>query len=264
MTITARVRDDEAYVSRSLEDIRRAAQEAQASVAKTVKPIVSELGRTIEEKIATGYYTRTQADEAMAARVASPGAIAPTTVTASGNVSAGGFSTGGTLTAGSLAASTTLTVTGSGSVGGTLSAGGRLTANAGMTSTGVRTNQVTVGYVAMYVDQNGNFGFAPSTLKTKTLIRNFTADIDEWLTLIPKVFAYKDDPSKTEQFGMIAELVVKREPMLGIYDEQHKLRGVRYELLGVVCLALIQAHVAETRAFRDTVEERLRALETAA
>ena len=49
--------------------------------------------------------------------------------------------------------------------------------------------------------------------------------------------------------------------MLGIYDEQHRHRGIRYELLGVVCLALIQAHVAETRAFRDTVTERLDALE---
>jgi len=248
MAITASVRDDEAYVARSLEDIRRAATEAQASVAKTVKPIVSDLEKTIADKLATGYYTREQADAALAARVKAPGAIEPTTVQTSGAITAG----------------TTLNVTGAASVGGTLSAGGRLTANAGITSTGVRTNQVTVGYVAMYVDQDGNFGFAPSTLKTKSLIRSFTADLDEWLTLIPKVFAYKDDPSRTEQLGMIAELVVKREPMLGIYDQQHKLRGIRYELLGVVCLALIQAHVAETRAFREDVLARLSALESPA
>lgn len=253
MPITARVPNDEARDARRFETIERTMREQQASIADTVKPIVSELGKTIEEKLATTYYTKTEADAAIAAIVATPGEIAPTSVTASG-----------TVRAAALSATQTLEVTGSGSVGGTFSAGGRLTANAGVTSTGVRANQVTVGYVAMYVDQDGNFGYAPSTLKTKTLLRNFTVDLDEWLTLIPKVFAYKDDPAKVEQLGMIAELVVKREPMLGIYDEAHKLRGVRYELLGVVCLALIQTHVKETRAFRDTVEERLRALETAA
>ena len=113
----------------------------------------------------------------------------------------------------------------------------------------------------MYVDRDGNYGYAPSTMATKTLLRNFTVDFEFWLTLIPKVFAYKDDPSREEQVGLYAELVVKREPMLGIYDEEHRLRGVRYELLGVVCLALVQAHVAETRAFRDATDARLRALE---
>jgi len=251
--ITASVPNDLAHDARRFEQIERTIREDRASIADTVKPIVSDLGKTIEEKLSTGYYTSAQTDAAVAAKVASPGAISPTVVSAT------------TLTTtGAVSAGTTLTVTGSGSVGGTLSAGGRLTANAGMTSTGVRTNQVTLGYVAMYVDQNGNFGYAPSTLSTKTLIRNFTADLDKWMTLIPKVFAYKGDPEKAEQFGMIAELVVKREPMLGIYDEDRKLRGVRYELLGVVCLALIQAHVAETRAFRDDVTARLAALEAAA
>ncbi|OII27562.1 hypothetical protein [Frigoribacterium sp. MCBA15_019] len=248
MAITASVPNDEARDSRRFERIERTVRENQASIAETVKPIVSDLGRTIEEKLATGYYTREQADAAMAARVAAPGAIAPTTVSASGAVSS----------------ATTISATGGGSFGGTLSAGGRLTANAGMTSTGVRSNQVTVGYVAMYVDQDGNFGYAPSTMSTKSLLRNFSADLEHWLTLIPKVFAYKGDPDRVEQLGLVAELVVKREPMLGIYDEAYKLRGVRYELLGVVCLALIQAHVAETRAFRDDITRRLAALEAAA
>lgn len=179
-------------------------------------------------------YLKAQVD----ALLASPGNISPNNVTA-----------------------TTLAASGTGSVGGTLVVGGRLTANAGMTSTGVRNNQVTTGYVAMYADINGDFGYAPSTMSTKTLLRNFTVDLEAWLTLIPKVIAYKDDPAKAPQVALIAELLVKREPMLGIYDEAGKLRGIRYELLGVVCLALIQAHVAETRAYRDTTDARLRALE---
>ena len=248
MPITASVPNDEARDSRRFERIERTVRENQASIADTVRPIVTELGKTIEDKLAAGFYTREQADAAMAARVAAPGAIAPTSVTATGAVSVG----------------TSLTVTGAGSVGGTLQAGGRLTANVGMTSTGVRANQVVFDYVAMYVDRDGNFGYAPSTMATKSLLRNFTADLDHWLTLIPKVFFYKDDPTQTEQLGLYAELVVRREPMLGIYDEQHRLRGIRYELLGVVALALIQAHVAETRAFRDDVLDRLESLEAPA
>jgi len=246
--ITASVPNDEARDSRRFERIERTVRENQASIADTVRPIVTELGKTIEDKLAAGFYTREQADAAMAARVAAPGAIAPTSVTATGAVSVG----------------TSLTVTGAGSVGGTLQVGGRLTANVGMTSTGVRANQVVFDYVAMYVDRDGNFGYAPSTMATKSLLRNFTADLDHWLTLIPKVFFYKDDPTQTEQLGLYAELVVRREPMLGIYDEQHRLRGIRYELLGVVALALIQAHVAETRAFRDDVLDRLESLEAPA
>lgn len=248
MPITASVPNDEARDSRRFERIERTVRENQASIADTVRPIVTELGKTIEDKLAAGFYTREQADAAMAARVAAPGAIAPTSVTATGAVSVG----------------TSLTVTGAGSVGGTLQAGGRLTANVGMTSTGVRANQVVFDYVAMYVDRDGNFGYAPSTMATKSLLRNFTVDLDHWLTLIPKVFFYKDDPTQTEQLGLYAELVVRREPMLGIYDEQHRLRGIRYELLGVVALALIQAHVAETRAFRDDVLARLESLEAPA
>ena len=248
MPITASVPNDEARDSRRFERIERTVRENQASIADTVRPIVSELGKTIEDKLAAGFYTREQADAAMAARVAAPGAIAPTSVTATGAVSVG----------------TSLTVTGAGSVGGTLQVGGRLTANVGMTSTGVRANQVVFDYVAMYVDRDGNFGYAPSTMATKSLLRNFTVDLDHWLTLIPKVFFYKDDPTQTEQLGLYAELVVRREPMLGIYDEQHRLRGIRYELLGVVALALIQAHVAETRAFRDDVLDRLESLEAPA
>jgi len=255
--ITASVPNDEARDSRRFERLERTVRENQASIAETVKPIVSDLGRTIEEKLATGYYTRDQADAAMAARVASPGAIAPSTVSATGNVSGSSFTTPGSATVG-----TSLSVTGSGSVGGTFQAGGRLTANAGVTSTGVRANQVVFDYVAMYCDRDGNFGYAPSTMATKSLLRNFETDLDAWLTLIPKVFFYKDDPTRTEQLGLYAELVVRREPMLGIYDEQHRLRGIRYELLGVVALALIQAHVAETRAFRDDVSARLAALES--
>ena len=248
MPITASVPNDEARDSRRFERIERTVRENQASIADTVRPIVTELGKTIEDKLAAGFYTREQADAAMTARVAAPGAIAPTSVTATGAVSVG----------------TSLTVTGAGSVGGTLQAGGRLTANVGMTSTGVRANQVVFDYVAMYVDRDGNFGYAPSTMATKSLLRNFTVDLDHWLTLIPKVFFYKDDPTQTEQLGLYAELVVRREPMLGIYDEQHRLRGIRYELLGVVALALIQAHVAETRAFRDDVLDRLESLEAPA
>lgn len=152
MAITASVPNDEACDARRFESLERTVRENQASIADTVKLIVSDLGRTIEEKLAAGYYTREQADAALAARVASPGAIAPTTVTASGAVTS----------------ATTVSATGAGSFGGTLAAGGRLTANTGMTSTGVRANQVSLdghpASVARAADSDGagSYVAAPS------------------------------------------------------------------------------------------------------
>ena len=242
----------EEWVPRQLEEIREQLGLLERSVPDSFEPVVKKLQQTIIETIEATYSTTAETTAEIRATVASP----PGSVAAAGNVSGSSLSTSGSVTVG-----TSLAVTGAAGLGGTLDVGGRLRANTGMTSTGVRNNQVVFDYVSMYVDRDGNYGYAPSTMATKTLIRNFTVDLEFWLTLIPKVFAYKDDPSSTEQVGLYAELVVKREPMLGIYDEEHRLRGVRYELLGVVCLALVQAHVAETRAFRDATDARLRALE---
>lgn len=242
----------EEWAARSLEELRTKIGELERSVPDSFAPVVEKLKQTIIDTIDATYSTSAETTAEILGTVASP----PGGVSAAGPVSGSALTTPGAVTVG-----TTLAVTGSASVGGTASVGGRLTANTGITSTGVRGNQVVFDYVAMYCDRDGNFGYAPSTMATKSLLRNFATDLEHWLTLVPKVFAYKDDPTRTEQLGLYAELVVKREPMLGIYDEQHRLRGIRYELLGVVCLALIQAHVAETRAFRDTVTERLDALE---
>lgn len=219
-----------------------------ADLVQRVDDALENLNAQVQAAIAANSYTSSQIDSKLGGK------------SDTGHKHDGADVTSGTV-ARPVSSPSTIASTGAASIGGTATIAGRLTANTGMTSTGVRNNQVTTGYVAMYVDQNGVYGYAPSTLSTKTLLRNFQVDLEKWLTLIPKVFAYKDDAAKTEQFGMIAELVVKREPMLGIYDETRKLRGVRYELLGVVCLALIQAHVAETRAFRDDVDRRLSALE---
>lgn len=252
------VPSDESWVARRFEAIEDQLGLLERSVPDSFAPVVARLRQTIIDTIEQNYSTSAETSAEIQAAVAAP----PGAVAAAGAVSGSSLSTPGAVSAGQgVSAGTTVTATGSGAVGGTLNIGGRLTANTGITSTGVRGNQVVFDYVAMYADRDGNFGYAPSTMATKSLIANFTADLDDWLTLIPKVFAYKDDPSKTAQVGLYAELVVKREPMLGIYDEDHRLRGIRYELLGVVCLALIQAHVAETRAFRDDVDARLKALE---
>lgn len=235
-------------VSVRVRELEKADGTQLAGLVERVNDALENLDAQVQAAIASSSYTAPVIDSKLAGK------------SDTGHKHDGADITSGTVSR-PVASPSTIASTGAATVGGTATIGGRLTANAGMTSTGVRSNQVTVGYVAMYVDQNGVFGYAPSTMSTKTLLRNFTVDLEKWLTLIPKVVAYKDDPQKTPQVALIAELLVKREPMLGIYDEGGKLRGIRYELLGVVSLALIQAHVAETRAFRDDVTARLIALE---
>ncbi len=77
---------DEAALNRTLEDLKRQLRELTPSIADAFLPVVADLQATIEATIAGTYYTKVQTD----AKVASPGAIAPTTVSASGAVSAGG------------------------------------------------------------------------------------------------------------------------------------------------------------------------------
>lgn len=208
---------------------------------KTVENRLDEIPAEVEAAISVQSMPRAEIQRELAGRAAAV------------HQHSGGDITSGTVSR-PVSSPTTVTAAGDGGFGGNVSSGGRVTASVGMTSPGVRANQVTVGYVAMYADQNGDFGYAPSTLSTKSLLASFRPDLDEWLTLIPKVFVYKDDPTQTAQLGFVAELVVKREPMLGIYDEQYRLRGIRYELLGVLCLGLIQAHVTETRATAARVD----------
>ena len=45
------------------------------------------------------------------------------------------------------------------------------------------------------------------------------------------MFVYKNDPSNTRQYGLIAEEVRQVHPELVTYDAQRKLESVRYEQL---------------------------------
>ncbi len=79
---------DEAALVRRMEDLERTLRELSPSIADAFAPVMEQLQQTIIDTIAATYYTRTQTD----AKVANPGAIAPTTVTASGALSAASVS----------------------------------------------------------------------------------------------------------------------------------------------------------------------------
>lgn len=74
---------DTAALNRQLEDLQRQLKELPPSIAESFLPVVADLQATIEATIADTYYTKVQTD----GRIASPGAISPTTVNASGDIS---------------------------------------------------------------------------------------------------------------------------------------------------------------------------------
>lgn len=100
-----------------------------ASVAKSFGPLMTQLQATIIATIQNTYSTTVQ----MLAAIASPGAIAPTTVTASGDIS----TTGKVVSAGA------------------------------MVSPGSHDYIVTSNYVATWTDGNGTIGTSPSTKDVK-------------------------------------------------------------------------------------------------
>ncbi|GIT80170.1 hypothetical protein LLS1_18390 [Leifsonia sp. LS1] len=77
---------DNAKLVRDLEDLRRQLRELGPSIADAFAPVIADLQETIEDTIEANYYNKTQTDSQIAAKVANPGAIAPTTVSASGAV----------------------------------------------------------------------------------------------------------------------------------------------------------------------------------
>lgn len=196
---------DEAASQRLLEDIKRVQRELPPSIAKSFAPLMSELHDTIIAELQGTYYTKTETDS----KVASPGAIAPSDVTASGNVSAAG------------------TVTATGVV----------------ISPGSFAYQVQHGYVSAWINDDGTFGFSPSSVDTKTDLSEMT-DPAPILGLIPYWGRYKwDDPGSPLKAFVLAEDVAAAGfgPDVAPLDQDGKPFTVNYSQLVVPLLSAVRA-----------------------
>ena len=118
---------------------------------------------------------------------------------------------------------------------------------------------------AMYVRNDGYFGYNVSTRASKTNIENIS-DASWLLQLEPKSFNYRvqntdgtysDEAIETTSYGLIAEDVEAVNPELCYYDEVNgmsELKGVGYSELITPILKLVQEQQATITALTARIE----------
>jgi hypothetical protein len=96
----------------------------------------------------------------------------------------------------------------------------------------------TVTGTAVVVDGNGQLGVAPSSARFKDEIKPMNKASEAILALKPVVFRYKKeiDPTKTAQFGLVAEDVDRVNPDLVARDREGKPFTVRYDAVNAMLL----------------------------
>lgn len=230
--------DELDLVQRRLKALEGPSGEALAGVVEELSALVDNIQAQLDDYIANDAYTKAQVD----AKVASPGAITPTTIVASGNVV----------------------------LNGTL----RVPNAYGFDITYTRRT-------AWWGD-DGRAGYASSSARKKTAIEPADEErLVRLLELVPKSFYYRaeiarrtsirinegEDYRPAKELGLIAEEL----DALGLrefvyYDDEGRPEGIEYSMLAVALLAVARAqHVreAERDARVDALAARLARLEGA-
>ena len=116
------------------------------------------------------------------------------------------------------------------------------------------------------VDGSGQLGVLPSSARYKRDIHDMGAASTGLMKLRPVSFRYKDDPSDTLQYGLVAEEVARVYPELVTRDTDGKLQSVRYlEFTALLLNELqkqnneLQKQAKETRQRLETKDRQLAA-----
>ncbi|MGG7510963.1 hypothetical protein [Plantibacter sp. YIM 135249] len=221
-------------------ELQRPAGGQWASLFLQVQTALANITSTVTAAIASLSYTKSEID----GRIASPGAISPSTVSASGSVS--------------------------GSTG---------TFNGGVFSTDARNFVVVTNYAASWIDVNGHFGISPSSRRFKQDIETWSPDLALLFSKLRAVrFRYNisDQPIGLDahgnpilgphpdpglgplQYGFIAEELVEAGlEQFTFKDADGLVMGINYDRLVVPLFAAIQAQ----QSTLDDLLQRVEALE---
>lgn len=216
-------------LARRLRVLESPSGEALSSSVKKLQDLVADMQAQFDQWAATRW-TNAEITTQINTKVATPGAISPTSVTASGNVSAGG----------------TLTVTGATQLNGSLRV------------PDAYNFDITYTRRTAWLGDDGRLGYASSALEKKTDIRAASADVN--LTAIldvePKSFIYRAELARRTQLridegvdyvprrelGLIAEdLAAAGLGGFVIRDASGKPEGIEYSMLSVALLAVARA-----------------------
>jgi hypothetical protein len=100
------------------------------------------------------------------------------------------------------------------------------------------SGQTASGGMAVFIDANGKLGTVTSSARFKDDIKPMDKASEALLALKPVTFHYKKeiDPTRTSQFGLVAEEVAQVDPDLVVRDEEGKPYTVRYEAVNAMLL----------------------------
>ncbi|MGC1321405.1 MAG: tail fiber domain-containing protein [Candidatus Udaeobacter sp.] len=100
------------------------------------------------------------------------------------------------------------------------------------------SGQTASGGVAVFIDANGKLGTVTSSARFKDDIKSMDKASEALLALKPVTFRYKKeiDPTRTSQFGLVAEEVEKVDPDLVVRDKEEKPYTVRYDAVNAMLL----------------------------
>jgi hypothetical protein len=98
--------------------------------------------------------------------------------------------------------------------------------------------QTSSNGTAVFINSNGRLGTMTSSQRFKEAIEPMEQASETLFALKPVRFRYKKeiDPTKTSQFGLVAEDVAKVDPALVVRDNENKPYSVRYEQVNAMLL----------------------------
>jgi hypothetical protein len=117
---------------------------------------------------------------------------------------------------------------------------------------------VAVAGSTVVANANGQLGIAASSARFKDEIKPMDKASEAILSLQPVTFYYKKeiDPTRTSQFGLVAEDVEKVNPALVMRDEQGKPYGVRYDKVNAMLLnEFLKEHRRVEKQSREILEQ---------
>jgi hypothetical protein len=112
---------------------------------------------------------------------------------------------------------------------------------------GINNSPIFASSVPVVVNINGRLGFLGSSARYKRDIRDMGEASDRLMKLRPVTFRYKEDPSGTLQYGLVAEEVARVYPELVTYGDDGKAQAVAYHMLPAMLLNEIQKQIRENQ-----------------
>ena len=119
--------------------------------------------------------------------------------------------------------------------------------------------QTSSSGIAVFIDSNGRLGTAKSSRRFKEGIKPMEQASEALFALKPVRFYYKKeiDPTRTSQFGLVAEDVEKVEPALVVRDKEGKPYSVRYDQVNAMLLnEFLKEHCKVEEQSREILEQR--------